>query len=43
MLAGGFHELIRWAVRHDVSLRLLDFDRLNDDDYLDRQIGEFLL
>ena len=42
VLAVGFYELVQWATVHDVPLVLLDFDRINDDDYLTEHLMEWL-
>lgn len=42
ILAAGFHQLVQWAVAHDVRLVLLDFGRIADDTYLDKMLGEWL-
>ena len=36
LLAVGFHELLRWAVRHEIATILLDFPRIVED-------GEYLV
>ncbi|MGK2948994.1 MAG: hypothetical protein ACSLFP_10495 [Acidimicrobiales bacterium] len=42
VLASGFYELLQWAVAHDVTLVLLDFARIGDEEYLRDRLGWWL-